>query len=382
MTCADIVDAAALALRRAGIPEVGLGLTEVVVDYPKAATVLIRARVVAPSAGLPHTVIVKRFNTGQGIEIERAGLAFVTGCVATRSFVPHLLAFDADARLLVMTDVDGPETSRVGDLLFGQSRDRAEKALVAAQEALGRLHTAGIGQQETYRRLRASRGSGRASRHAVNELEALLSDLPRLLSVHLRGPIPKEVDDEVRAARVELFGPSPFVTMTHGDPTVGNLLYSPATGIKLVDFETAGYRHALLDGCFARLRYLYSVWAHRIPAAVQNRLLHTYRTELAKGCPQAADDASFARGLVAASAAWLAALCAHLDRVPERDVRWGRASYRQRIAVGLDHFVTVVEEYGQLPTLGETARALLDHLSDVWPATDRQLDVYPALVNG
>lgn len=211
----------------------------------------------------------------------------------------------------------------------------------------------------------------------MNYLEDRLRLLPRLLAEHLHRP--PAVEGEIRAVHGELFEPGPFTTFTHGDPTVGNVLYSSTTGINFVDFETAAYRHALIDGCFARLRYLYSVWAHHIPVSVQHQLLRAYRAELVEGCPAAGDDARFARGLLAASAAWLAALCTHLDRVVEQDARWGRATYRQRIIAGLEHFIALADEYDSLPALRDASRQLLDRLRDSWPGNDRQLATYPAL---
>ncbi|MGH3491178.1 MAG: hypothetical protein ACRDP8_25080 [Actinopolymorphaceae bacterium] len=152
--------------------------------------------------------------------------------------------------------------------------------------------------------------------------------------------------------------------------------------MKFVDLETVGYRHALLDGSFARLRYVHSAWAHHIPTDLQRRLMATYRTELAKGCPQAGEDLAFGQALVAACAAWLAALCSHLHRVADHDIRWGRASYRQRIATSLDHFITVADEYRRMPAVRDAAADVERQLRNTWPSTERQLATYPALAKG
>jgi hypothetical protein len=208
----------------------------------------------------------------------------------------------------------------------------------------------------------------------------MLTALPEVISKHLPHSMSKHIAGEVQSARTCLFEPGPFTTITHGDPTVGNVLYTPTHGAKFLDLETAGYRHALLDGSFARLRYLHSVWAHHIPIDLQKQLEATYRAELAKGCPQAGDDQAFGVALVAACAAWLAALCSHLDRVADHDVRWGRATYRQRITAALDHFSAVAGEYRHMPALGDAARDLEKHLRAAWSATELRLPTYPALV--
>jgi hypothetical protein len=379
---AEIVEVAANVMGRRAQARVDLELADVVVDYPNAAAVLLRARVLDGPAGLPPTVIVKRGNVGEGVEMEWAGLAFAAELPEVGSFVPRLYGGDAEQRVLVMSDLGGPGVRRVGDLLFEPPGGPAEAALIGTQVRLGRLHAAGFGKQATYGQILAGRSDARASRHPVNKLEKQLRDLPQVLAQHLGQPASWRLEQEIKAAAAELFEPSGFTTFTHGDPTVGNLLYSPespAAGVKLVDFETAGYRHALLDGCFARLRYLFSVWAHHIPVVVQERLLAASRNELVNGHPPAGDDTVFSRALVAASAAWLAAFCSHLERVADADARWGRVSWRQRISAGLEHFVTLADERNQLPVLRDHAQLLLDRLHDAWPASDRRMPTYPAL---
>ena len=76
----------------------------------------------------------------------------------------------------------------------------------------------------------------------------------------------------------------PFLAFTHGDPTIGNVFIRDGEA-RLIDLETGEFRHALVDGSFARLRYLHSVWARRLPFSTQRRMLEAYRGELVYGCP-------------------------------------------------------------------------------------------------
>lgn len=378
----EIVSAAATALARSWGRPVELAPAEVLVDYAGAAAVLLRSRVLAPPSGRSTPVVVKRSNVPGGILPEWSGLALAAELPAVRMLVPRLLAADEAANLLVMTDVAASGARRVGDVLFAPDAGDAEQVLAAAQVALGRFNAAGTRRDSAQAGRRRPAPAPPPSRHAVNRLDEALGDLPRVLASHLDGPVPEAVAAETARARACVSVPGPFTTLTHGDPTVGNLLYAPEAGVRFVDLETAAYRHALVDGSFACLRYLYSVWARTIPLPLRRRLLAAYRTELARDCPEAADEAAFGDALVAACAAWLAALCLHLDRVGERDVRWGRATYRQRIVTGLRGFGVVADEYGRYPALADTAARLEEQLRDRWPGDDCRLAPYPGLSGG
>lgn len=211
MPHAETVEAAAAALRRRWGTPVDLRLVDVVVDYAGAAAVLLRARLNDPPPGRPHTVIVKRSNTPEGVEMEWAGLAFLADMPAIRSLVPQLLAGDAAERLLVMTDLADDGVQLIGDLLFTEATGgRAEAALDDAQAALGRLNAAGIARQRRYDQITAQRTAAVASRHAVNKLDDRLAALPQVLTTHLRRSVSRHVDDEIRSARIRLFEPGPL----------------------------------------------------------------------------------------------------------------------------------------------------------------------------
>ncbi|MEQ4206180.1 hypothetical protein [Actinopolymorpha sp. B9G3] len=191
MPYTETIEAATDALRRAWGTPVNLRLVDVVVDHPRAAAALLRARLDDPPPGRPCTVIVKKSNTPEGVEMEWAGLAFLAELAATQTLVPQLLAGDAAKRLIVMTDLADHHTQLIGDLLFSDDCDRAEEVLNAAQAALGRLNAAGIAQQHRYDQVRAKRSGAQASRHAVNKLDERLAVLPQVLTKHLRAAVPR-----------------------------------------------------------------------------------------------------------------------------------------------------------------------------------------------
>ncbi len=381
MNHAAIVAAASTALAAPATGPVALRLSDVVVDYPGAACVILRCASVAPSARVPPSVVVKRWNTPGGhVRHEWAALEFLGGVPAAQALVPRLYGGDAEAELLVLEDLGDPAEQLLGNLLTGDDPQRAEAALVAFNAALGRLHGATVGRAEEHRRIRDRRGAHARSRHAIHRLDEALGALPGLMT-GTGARVSRALEREVQAAAAAIRAPGPFLALTHGDATPGNAFYADGR-VRLFDLETASFRHALLDGAFARLRYLYSVWARRVPDAVQRRTLEAYRRELVRGCPAAADDPSFAHALLACSAGWLAALCAHLPSVTDEDKRFGRSTWRQRIVAGLDHFVALAADLGAFTALADGCTDMAHRLRLRWPTGDCALPSYEAFTEG
>ena len=146
----------------------------------------------------------------------------------------------------------------------------------------------------------------------------------------------------------------------------------------LFDLEASGFRHALLDGAFARLRYLHSLWARTLDLGLQRELQQAYRDALAGGCPEAQDDARWETALICCSAAWLAGVGRLLPGVIERDRRWGVSGNRQRVVAALEHFAVLADELRRFPAMRTTAAKLARRLRMRWPAAEQTLEPYPA----
>jgi hypothetical protein len=100
------------------------------------------------------------------------------------------------------------------------------------------------------------------------------------------------------------------------------------------------------------------------------RLEARYRAELAKGCPAAADDGLFARGVVEACLTW--ALSFHrmmrpLEKMLEQDRALVALTDRQRFLLYLQAAADASEQFGQLPAIGRTVRARASRLTERWP---------------
>ena len=105
----------------------------------------------------------------------------------------------------------------------------------------------------------------------------------------------------------------------------------------------------------------------------------SYRTELIKGCPQAADDTLFYQAVVGACAYWVCETFCNwsMPGILERDQEWGIATVRQRIVLRFEIFAQVTERYECLEMVGETARQVVSQLCKRWPDVE-EMPYYPA----
>ena len=264
----------------------------------------------------------------------------------------------------------------VGNILFGGARGRDGAARVALNRAVAHLHAAAIGRTDAYRSSRLRRRAASPSRHGVHRLGDALAEFPDLLAANGVNVTPALTAELVEAA-AEIRDPGPFLAFTHGDTTPSNALLRDGKA-RLFDLEAADVRHALVDGAFARIRYLYSVWARRLPVDVQRHGLLAYRRALAPSCSAVEDDDRFGHALMACSAGWLAVMCMELPDVTEADLRWGRSTVRQRIITMIDHFVLLAEEFDGFESLADAASRLGRRLRSRWPAEDCEMLPYPA----
>jgi len=123
------------------------------------------------------------------------------------------------------------------------------------------LHSVSAGRCTAYQQILGTYGASQPSRHRIHQILSDVHNLGTLLE-STGITIAPSVYHELRVVMDALRDPGPFFTFTHGDATPANVFVTSA-GVRRFDFDTSAFRHALLDGAFARLRYLYSVWARR-----------------------------------------------------------------------------------------------------------------------
>jgi hypothetical protein len=354
-----------------------LQLREVVSDYAGAANTVLRYDFVADDEAHPQTVIVKwarRFP--ELVAREAAGLAFLNTYVPLNTMAPRCYGLDRTAGLLVLEDLPITEAQRLGQILFTADHQAAREGLVSLMRTLGAMHAIGYREHAHYKQLCEQYQVFGQGHHPVANLLTDLGDLLPLLS-HYGVMSPPALARDLRTVSAALLPSSSLLTFTHGTATPANTFITP-TGVRLIDLEASGYRDALLDGAFPRIRSLFSIWARTLPLAEQHLMEQAYREEFAAGCPAMSDDAHYHPALAAACAAWLAALCARIPLVVEQDRPWGQATWRQRIIAGLEQFVLIADETRQLPALATAAQQLATQLCKQWPPEDCRLPLYPA----
>jgi hypothetical protein len=282
--------------------------------------------------------------------------------------------------LSVMEDLGESDHQQLGRILEGEYPGIAERALLALARTLGRVQGAAASREGEFRECRSRYPVGGVSRHRVHRIDEALEALPAHLEL-IGIKASHSALAEIVQAREAMRNPGPLTTWSHGDWTPANAFYDPARDpatVQFFDLEASGWRHALIDGVYPRLRYIHSVWAHRIPADLQRRSDEIYREELARGIPEVAEESLYSRARLAAAAGWMAGLLCFLPEVLSGDSKWGRTTRRQRIVAGLEHFDAMAGESQDFPALGQASRNAATALRKTWPEPDCALPLHKA----
>jgi hypothetical protein len=150
---------------------------------------------------------------------------------------------------------------------------------------------------------------------------------------------------------------------------VNNFLVGEGEG-KLIDFEGAGFRHALTAA--ALIHTPGSAWITvRSPLCAD--LEGAYRTALAQGVPEAEDDRRFGVGMAAACLAFA------LDRLSRFSLVDGRApgdASRLQLVATLEEAALAARAHRALPNVSGWADRAAAWLRRRWPDADVDLGAY------
>ena len=264
--------------------------------------------------------------------------------------------------------------------LFGESAKNAKASLLAWIECIAQMHTLSIGREKDYEKVRNRLGRCdknsrviRADwfRDHIEVIRKVCHDIEFKPEVYFY--------DELQTLLTTIENPGPLLAYTHGDPCPNNCVIS-AGKIYLIDFERGGYQHALFDAIYPRIAFPSCGWCRTLPESIVHDLELAYRTQLINGCPQAADEAIFQRGIVDACAFWTMMVFRSLPKVMQEDQDWGIATLRQRCLARLEIMAAVDNEYNHLPALTVTSAKLASRLRQLWPETV-SLSHYPAFID-
>jgi Ser/Thr protein kinase RdoA (MazF antagonist) len=166
--------------------------------------------------------------------------------------------------------------------------------------------------------------------------------------------------DLVAAAYVT---PGPYLALTHGDPAPTNTHVGASPNhVHLLDFEYAGYRHALYD---------LTAWEVLcpLPRAILDAMRDRYRALLAPDLPSLTDDTGFA-------AAWAAVVAfralAILSWIPvavlEQNAPWVEGwTGREAVLAAVGRLARATEETDDLRPIASLAAELEARLRQRWP---------------
>jgi hypothetical protein len=113
---------------------------------------------------------------------------------------------------------------------------------------------------------------------------------------------------------------------------------------------------------------------NRLPEGIGARLDAAYRSELAAGVPEAADDTRFCGDFAATCAWWMIATVSwNLLGALEKDGDWGISTLRQRQLLRLESAAALMAEFRRLDAIGDTARRMASRLRERWPEVEMPL---------
>jgi hypothetical protein len=324
--------------------------------------------------GPPSTVIVKwlrddpagfRIDPAQQLT-EFAALQFL--CDLGLDLSPRVLAAKLPASVLVLEDL--APRAPLAALLASRPHDpAAASGLVEFAAATGHLHAATAGHDERYHRRRLQHGPV----DPVVERRRFFTPWPdvRALAQSLDVTLTAPVEGDIARAIAELTEPGPFLAFSNGDAGVNNFLVAERTDGRLIDFEFAGFRHALSD--IACLYVPGPMWI-TVADPSSDGTEGGYRAAASDTIPEVTDDRRYGMGVGSAALCYALFRLSRLGRLDGRPP--GEHSRLQMVAT-LEAVGTTAARFRVLPHLAGWTRRTADRLRRRWPDTDVDLAALP-----
>src|SRR5262245_7320471 len=338
-------------------------------------------------SGLPGctSVIVKvrrpasPARAGNTIARERVALTLLTELGAHVG--PRVLAHGED--FLVLEDLGrGPA---VEDLLVGDDRTAATDALVALARAVGAMQAASRSHEGTFRgRAEAAAVDTRADRMTIagSTLPDRWATLRELAATGVVLPTTSAADADIDEVSARLADPGPLLALSSGDVAPQNCRLENRS-VRLLDFEDASYRHALLDVASLRLPFCGAPCWSRLPVEVTDAMEAAARAELGRSCPDVLDPRTYATGMSVATAAWAVTRLVRLPKLLARDEPHPMGFSRRGQL--LDTIQCAIDAAASADILVDL-RSWFEHtavaLRRIWPGLPARQQLYPAFRDG
>ncbi|MEO3811640.1 hypothetical protein ABGB17_21820 [Sphaerisporangium sp. B11E5] len=336
------------------------------------------ARVRLAGPGVPERLIVKwvrahpdRTRSARWrVRTEVAALRFLADDLGFGA-APRLITADIATGVVVLEDL-GPRVPLDGVLREGGAAAHRERLLAFAR-VRGELGAASAGRAEDYYARRAALGAVDPAADRAGRWSGFRDEGIRV-AARIGAEISGGAGRELEVALGELAEPRGFLALSNGDPEANNVLVhaSGAPDARLIDFEFAGYTHALHD---AVCLFVPGPGWLSVGDAIGIGAGDAYRRALAAGVPEAQDDARYGRGLAAACVSYaLVRLC----RVPTLDGRAPGDGSRPQLVATLEAAARTAGAFRALPRLAGWAWRAAEALRRRWPDADVDLSAVPA----
>jgi Phosphotransferase enzyme family len=334
--------------------------------------------------GIPMAIIAKAIplfertaTTKRQFANEVAALEFLAASYP--EMAPRLLVADADALVLGMEDLGGLPS--LSDVLIGSDATRATEAMVELARTIGRLHRRSVGRSEDYylTRQRIAEVDRETDRFFIRrrDVRGCLEEV-RDLTQQLGLPGPDEgVAAEFEGAMELLREPGDCLAFTTGDPCPDNEFIDHGS-VRLIDFEVAAFRHALLDVAYFVLPFPNCWCWRRLPDSLTAAMLSAYKTEVLAAMPSIAVDEDFDAALTRCCLAWLVFhLATRLPWIGDTNREHDLFNERERLIAMLRNFVALPATSDLIPSAGAWLLGLADELARRWPEQTGPIKLYP-----
>ncbi len=345
--------------------------------------VVLRCKVVGSLDGQLSHVVLKQLPVNETQIEDRwflnewAGLQFLTSLPCQLKFGPRMYGSHRDRNLMILEDLGDHQTLQ--NVLYGNNAQEAENALVDFGGYLGCMHATTCGRENEFSKIRKSLGlSTLPIDDASRDIRKDMSVLQECLNTLKITPSP-EFYSSIEQTEAAMHESGPFRVYTHGDAGPHNILYRDSQ-LRMFDFEFGTFKHALTDAVCARMAFPSAYRGRHSPPSIIQRFEESYRSELEKGIPEAADQRLFREAIVQGCAHWaLTKLIPWWEFDLKEGLKKGEPSpvgFQKGIA-HLRAFVAVSDEFDSLSAIRVTLQNVIGSLLEYCPNIE-QLPYFPA----
>jgi hypothetical protein len=275
---------------------------------------VVRVRVAQNPFSLPRTLVVKHY-LGEAAASERtsatervdpfpyeaASCQLFTAMPADDRATPTLYANDPQQRLLVLEDLGRGST--LADKLHGDDPKAAERALLGATRALGRLQAATAAREGDFGALLRRSGVKHWRDPLADDARSALAEIPDLLAGRLRVEAAPAAVQHARAA-AGLLGGTRYRAFSPSEVSPENCLLTGA-GARFLDFEWGCFRDVAFTASSVRLPFPGWAAPYALPTGMAEAMTASWQSEVAGVWPELADPAVAGPRHLAATTLWV-----------------------------------------------------------------------------